>query len=261
MPPVRIFAQAPAARISIEHAARIVEQRELDEDAKLARQRADRRADRARASTARHSTTSITKRSTMRRVEGADLRPRVGAASAPTSALSRHASPPSPVTRAPRPRRSSPNRSTGIDEAPEHPRVARRAGAPRSCGRPPPSRAQPAETVPRSPRARRSSARRVAAGGLTSAVGRLRGENGPAALRRPAPALVEPLVVWRCGRRCARTGSRIPAPSPAGIVLMRLDEDALPVVDRFAVRIARVIDESRVVSTAPPRRCTSCRRP
>ena len=47
-PPVRIFAHAPAVRDLLQHAARIVEQWQLDEDAKLAGERADRTSDRAR---------------------------------------------------------------------------------------------------------------------------------------------------------------------------------------------------------------------
>src|SRR6185369_16238525 len=90
-------------------------------------------------------------------------------------------------------------------------------------------------------------ARRVAAGADTLPLGDDWCEDRPAALRRAAAATVELLVVRRVvvGSLVLIVVHELRASRNR---LDRLDEDPLAIVDRFAVRFARVVDEPRVVS-------------
>src|SRR3954466_5609501 len=90
-------------------------------------------------------------------------------------------------------------------------------------------------------------ARRGAAGTDTLPLGGDWSEDCPTALRRGAPATAELLALRRVvvGSLVLIIVHELRA---GGDRLDRLDEDPLAIVDCFAIRIAGVIDESRLVS-------------
>src|SRR5689334_1921587 len=89
-------------------------------------------------------------------------------------------------------------------------------------------------------------ARRVGAGTVMSPLRRRWREDRPAALRRPTPAPIE-LLVFRCMVLGPLVLIVVHELRPGRNGLDRLDEDPLAIVDRLAIRVARMVDEARLV--------------